>query len=325
MVISQTPLRVSLLGGGTDFRDFYSQHGGAVLTMAIDKYIYVIVKDRFDDAIYVNYSKKEIVTRPADLQHELVREAMRRTGVTNGVEITTLADIPSEGSGLGSSSAVTVGLLNALYAHQNIQVPAAQLAREACEIEIELLGKPIGIQDQTIAAHGNLCFVEFQKSGQVAVEKLPVSPELKRDLASNILLFFTNRTRSANIILKEQRSNIADRTEELITLRNLAYRAKDAVLAGNIDEIGLLLDENWQLKKCLASGVSDDEIDSMYSAAIGAGAIGGKVAGAGGGGFLMVYCPKAKQDAVRNALRSYREMPISISRDGAKIAFNINT
>jgi len=325
MVISQTPLRISLLGGGTDFRDFYSRHGGAVLTMAIDKYIYVIVKDRFDDAIYVNYSKKEIVTRPDDLQHELVREAMRRTGVTKGVEITTLADIPSEGSGLGSSSTVTIGLLNALYAHQNIQVPAVQLAREACEIEIDVLGKPIGIQDQTIAAHGNLCFVEFQKSGEVLVEKLSVSPELKRDLASNIQLFFTNRTRSANTILKEQRSNIADRTEELITLRNLAYRAKDAILAGNIDEIGLLLDENWQLKKRLASGVSDDEIDSIYSAAVSAGAIGGKVAGAGGGGFLMLYCPKAKQDAVRSALYGYQEMPISISRDGAKIAFNINT
>lgn len=325
MVISQTPLRISLLGGGTDFRDFFSQHGGAVLTMAIDKYIYVIVKDRFDSDIYVNYSRKEIVKQVDEIQHELVREAMRRTGVAKGVEITTLADIPSEGSGLGSSSTVTVGLLNALYAHQNIQVPAEQLAREACEIEIDVLGKPIGIQDQTIAAHGNLCFVEFRKSGEVAVEKLPVASELKRDLASNILLFFTNRTRSANNILREQRSNIADRTEELVTLRDLAYRARDAVLAGDIDQIGRLLDENWQLKKRLASGVSDGEIDSMYSAALEAGAIGGKVAGAGGGGFLMLYCPKARQDAVRNALRAYREMPIGVSRDGAKIAFNINT
>jgi D-glycero-alpha-D-manno-heptose-7-phosphate kinase len=324
MVISMTPLRISLLGGGTDFPDFYSQHGGAVLTMAIDKYIYVIVKDRFDDDIYVNYSKKEIVTNPDHLQHELVREAMKRTGVTKGVEITTLADIPSEGSGLGSSSTVTVGLLNALYAHQNKQVPAAQLAQEAVEIEIYTLGKPIGVQDQTIAAHGNLCFLEFKKSGNVKVEKLEVSQKLKRELTSNILLFFTNRTRSANTILKEQRSNIEDRKDELASLRDLAYRGREAILNGKIDEIGYLLDENWQIKKKLASGVSDNEIDEMYSSARKAGAIGGKVAGAGGGGFLMLYCHKNKQDAVRNALSGYREMPINISRDGAKIAFNIN-
>ena len=325
MVISQTPLRVSLLGGGTDFHDFYFEHGGAVLTMAIDKYIYVIVKDRFDNDIYVNYSKKEIVTRLEDLQHELVREAMRRTGVIKGVEITTLADIPSEGSGLGSSSTVTIGLLNALYSHRNIQVPAEQLALEACEIEIDILGKPIGIQDQIIAAHGDLCFVEFQKSGEVVVEKLPISPELKRELASNILLFFTNRTRSANKILIEQRSNIADRTEELVSIRDLAYQAKYALLSGNLDEIGILLDKNWQLKKRLASTISDDEIDAMYSAGLVAGAIGGKVAGAGGGGFLMLYCPKNKQKAVRHALCGYREMPITTSRNGTRIVFNINT
>lgn len=323
-MISQTPLRISLLGGGTDFFDFYSQHGGAVLSMAINKYIYVVVKDRFDDDIYVNYSKKEIVKRPDDLQHELVREAMRRTGVTRGVEITTLADIPSEGSGLGSSSTVTVGLLNALYAHQNIQISAAQLAQEACEIEIDILGKPIGIQDQTIAAHGNLCFLEFHMSGDVSVEKLSVSTEIKRALANNIMLFFTNRTRSANTILKEQQSNISVRTKELVAIRDLAYRGKEAIIRGNIDEIGLLLDENWKLKKSLATAVSDNEIDTMYSTAIDAGAIGGKVAGAGGGGFLMLYCPQENQVQVRKALSGFREFPISISRDGAKIAFNIN-
>jgi D-glycero-alpha-D-manno-heptose-7-phosphate kinase len=325
MVISQTPLRISLLGGGTDFSDFYLHHGGAVLTMAINKYIYVIVKDRFDDLIYVNYSKKEIVTNLDDLQHELVREAMRRTGVKKGVEITTLADIPSEGSGLGSSSTVTVGLLNALYAHQNIQVPAEILAREACEIEIDVLGKPIGIQDQTISAHGDLCFVEFKKTGEVVVEKLRVNPEVKREITNNLMLFFTNRTRSANTILSEQRSNIIDRYAELEELRDLAYEAKNAVITGEIDKIGLLLNRNWELKKQLASGVSDNEINTMYSTAIDAGAIGGKVAGAGGGGFLLVYCPKANQESVRTAMRNYREMSISISRDGSKIVFNINS
>ena len=177
MIITQTPLRVSLFGGGTDFPEFFTQSGGAVLSLAIDKSVYVIVKERFDDKIYINYSKKEIVDRVDQIQHELVREAMRRTGVDRGIEITTLADVPSEGSGLGSSSSITVGLLNALYAYQGEPVPLERLAREACEIEITVLGKPIGVQDQYIAAFGNLRLFTFKPDGSIATERVPVSEE----------------------------------------------------------------------------------------------------------------------------------------------------
>jgi len=325
MIISQTPLRVSLLGGGTDFRDFYLREGGAVLTLAIDKYVYVILKERFDDAIYINYSRKEIVSSVDEIQHELVREAMRKTGISKGVEITTLADVPSEGTGLGSSSSVTVGLLNVMYAYQGMQVPAERLAQEACEIEIDILGKPIGVQDQLIAAHGNLCFAEFHTDGSISVTKLDLSSEAKRVLVSNLLLFYTNRTRKADTILKEQKANIADHIAELCHLRDLAYEGRQALLEGNFDRIGELLHENWILKRRLANGISDPQIEEMYETARAAGALGGKITGAGGGGFLLIYCPREKQNAVRAALSQYRELPFMLSRDGSRIIFNINS
>ena len=203
MIITQTPLRISFAGGGTDFPDYYRQDTGRVLSTAIDKYLFVIVKERFDNRIYVNYSQKEIVDRIDDLQHELVREAMRKTGVLDGVEITTLADIPSEGSGLGSSSSITVGLLNALYAYQGEQVPAERLAREACEIEIDILGKPIGVQDQYIAAYGGLRLFTFGSEGRVQADRVNMTDIMRRRLSNNLMLFFTNRTRRSSEILEE--------------------------------------------------------------------------------------------------------------------------
>lgn len=325
MIISQTPLRVSLLGGGTDFRDFYLKEGGAVLTLAIDKFVYVILKERFDDAIYINYSRKEIVSSVSEIQHELVRETMRKTGISKGVEITTLADVPSEGTGLGSSSSVTVGLLNVMYAYQGLQVPAERLAQEVCEIEIHILGKPIGVQDQLIAAHGNLCFMEFRRDGSISVTKPGLSAEAKRVFVSNLLLFYTNRTRKAETILKEQQANITNRRTELCRLRDLVYEGYEALLEGNFDRIGDLLHENWILKRHLASGISDSQIEAMYETARAAGALGGKITGAGGGGFLLLYCPREKQNAVRAALSRYKELPFMLSRDGSRIIFNINS
>ena len=324
MIISQTPLRVSLFGGGTDFKEYFHQHGGAVLTMGIDKFIYVIIKDRFDADIYVNYSRKEIVKRVEDLEHGLVREAMRMADIRAGIEITTLADIPSEGSGLGSSSSVTVGLLNAMHAHQGSPVTLETLAIQACKVEIDILGKPIGVQDQVIAAHGNLCFVEFKVGGEIVVERLNLPHSAKQRLAGNLMLFFTNRTRSADRILKEQRANIDDRIAELGRLRDYAFQGREALLTGDMDAIGSMLDEAWAVKKALASGVTDPEIDRMYSAAREAGAMGGKVAGAGGGGFLLLYARPEHQSNIRLALSEYRELPFGISRDGSKIIFNIN-
>lgn len=323
MLITQTPLRVSLFGGGTDFRDFYALEGGAALSLGIDKYAYVIVKERFDEKIYINYSKKEIINSVDEIKHDLVREAMRKTGISKGVEITTLADVPSKGSGLGSSSSITVGLLNAFYAYQGQQVPQDRLAKEACEIEIDIVGKPIGIQDQYIAAYGDIRFFEFKKNGRVDVEKLDLTDEQKRMLVSNLLLFFTNKTRSSSDVLTEQRGNISERMDELGRIRDIAYEAKRFILAGHVGEIGHLLHESWKQKKKLASNVSTKDIDGMYEKAREAGALGGKISGAGSGGFLLLYCPRENQNAVRAALKEYRELPFLLSRDGSKMIFNV--
>lgn len=325
MIISQTPLRVSLLGGGTDFREFYAGNGGAVLSLAIDKYIHVIVKDRFDDKIVLNYSRKEVTDGVDEIQHELVRESMRRVGVEKGVEITSLADIPSEGSGLGSSSSVTVGLLNALYGHRGTQVSAERLASEACEIEINVLGKPLGLQDQFIAAFGNLCFIEFGKEPVPRVERLCLSESQKRCFVSNLLVFYTNTTRRSETILRGQREHIPIKIRELSRLRDLAYEGRELLLCGRFDEIGPLIHENWLTKKSFTPVTSSPEIDRMYCEALSAGASGGKIAGAGGGGFMIVYCRPERQNDVRRALSGHPELPISLSRDGSKIIFNINS
>lgn len=322
MIISQTPLRISLCGGGTDFKDYYMQKEGYILSTCIDKYIYVIIKERFDDYIYVNSSKKEIVRTVDEIEHELVREAARKAKLPVGVEITMLADIPSTGSGLGSSSSLTVGLLNAFYHYRGIQVTPEQLAKEACEIEIDILKKPIGKQDQYIAAYGGIQILHFKKDDTVEVRPIEISSERKRKLGSNILLFFTNVTRKAGNILSEQKENINEKMDFLDKIKELTYKAEIALTEGNIDVIGKLLKENWELKKNLASNISNPDIDQMYDSAMLGGASGGKIAGAGGGGFLMVYCKRNKQDGVREALKDFREMPFLLEPHGSKIIFN---
>jgi D-glycero-alpha-D-manno-heptose-7-phosphate kinase len=324
MIISQTPLRISFLGGGTDFREFYNEHGGAVLTLAIDKFIYVILKERFDEDIYINYSKKEIVKDVREIKHDLVRETMKKTGIERGIEITTLSDIPSSGSGLGSSSSVTVGLLNAMYTYHGYQVTNKRLADEACEIEIDTLKKPIGIQDQYIAAFGNLCFIKFDKEG-VSIEQIPLSMEKRNEFLNNFQLFYTNRTRKSENILKEQRDNIELKIKELCALRDLAHQGREALMHGDFDQIGHLLHEGWEIKKKLASTISDEQLESMYQTARNAGALGGKVLGAGGGGFLLIYCKPKNQGSLRRALKKYRIMKFGLSGKGSSIVFNIQS
>ena len=323
MIITQTPLRIGLLGGGTDLPDYYREHGGRVLNCAIDKYIYVIVKQRFDDDIYVNYSKKEIVSTIDDLEHELVREAMRMTGVVKGVEITTLADIPSAGSGLGSSSAVTVGLLNALFAYQGHQVSAEELAERACTIEIELCGKPIGKQDQYIAALGGIRDIRFGPGEEVVGEELGLPAAERRALQHQIMLFYTGVTRSANSILAEQNANIAATRPQLDLLRDLAGFAVDRLRSGDVDAIGPALRESWEAKRKLASGVSNGQIDDAVVRALDAGATGAKLTGAGGGGFLLVICPMERQRAVRRSLADMRELPVKLDRLGSRVVLNV--
>lgn len=323
MIISRTPLRISFLGGGTDFKDFYEVEGGVVLSTAINKYIFVTVNKKFDEHIRISYSKTEIVEHLNQVQHDLVREAMRLNGVKRGIELTTIADIPSRGTGLGSSSSFTVGVLNALYAYQGQYVSAETLAREACRIEIDIVGEPIGKQDQYIAAYGGFQFIQFNPDGSVFVDPIICSREIKDALQSNLMLFYTGVTRRSNTILTEQKKNSSkEKINELKELRKLAFKAKRALeIDKSIDEFGFLLDKNWEIKKSLASGITNPEIDEIYNAAKKAGAIGGKIAGAGGGGFLLLYVPKKKQDAVRSALSTLKETTFNFEPQGSKIVY----
>jgi D-glycero-alpha-D-manno-heptose-7-phosphate kinase len=323
MIVIRTPLRLSFLGGGTDFPAFFRKAGGAVVSTAIDKYVYVIIKERFDELVVVNYSQRETVSNPADLKHELIREAMRITGVESGVEITTLADVPASGTGLGSSSTVTVGALQALFTYQGVIVTSDELARHACDIELEFCRKPIGKQDQYIAAYGGLRLIEFFKDDRTKVSNVLLPEKALQELNRRLMLFYTNRTRSADSILKEQRDNIGERHELLCQLRDMAYAGAKSLAEGDSDALGRLMHEGWNLKKQLASGVSDRAIDDIYDAARSAGALGGKIAGAGAGGFMLLYCPLDKQDQVRKALGHLREFPVGLERDGSKVILNI--
>lgn len=322
MIIVQTPLRVSFFGGGTDFPPFYLSEGGAVLSSAIDKYIFVTIKKRFDDRIRVGYTQTEMVDSIDMIQHNLIREAFRKTGITQGVEITTMGDIPSEGSGLGSSSTVTVGALHAMYTYLGEIVSAEQLAQEACELEITTLGKPIGKQDQYIAAYGGLRFIEFQKDGKIQSKKINLDEKCRRLLNLNFLLFYTGISRQSDTILEQQQNNIAARLETLREIKQMAYTARSELEAGNIDILGELLHKSWLLKKQLAVPISNGIINKIYDTARQAGAIGGKITGAGGGGFLLLYCPHQKQESVRIALSSLHELPFQLERDGTKVIFN---
>jgi len=322
MIITQTPLRISFAGGGTDFREFFTKHGGCVVSSSIDKYIYVIVKKRFDDEIRINYSKKEIVNSVDEIQHELVREAMRKTGVRSGIEISTLADIPSEGSGLGSSSSVTVGILNALYHYQGVTVPAEKLAEEACEIEIDICGRPIGVQDQYIAAFGGLRFFDFRTDGSVVPVRLNTNDGLREDLDAHLMLFYTGKTRKAETILSEQRENIPVKEKVLCQMAEQARRLKKSLESGDYYVVGRAMKEGWELKKKLASKISNGEIDSIYEKALAAGARGGKITGAGGGGFCLLFVPPNNRQNVRRALSDWRELPFHLERDGSNVIFN---
>jgi len=322
VIIVQTPLRISFFGGGTDFPSFFMEEGGCVLSSAIDKYIFVSVKERFDEKLRVGYTQTEMVDSVDEIQHELIRESLRMTGIRSSLEVTTMGDIPSEGSGLGSSSTVTVGALHALYTYLGEMVSAETLAREACNIEMDVLKKPIGIQDQYIAAYGNLRYFEFLPDGQVKAEKVTLDLETRRGFNDRFLLFFTGVSRRADTILREQKENIKDRISLLREIKQMVHEAKKFLANGDFDAFGLLLHESWMLKKSLAGSITNGAIDDMYELARRSGAIGGKITGAGGGGFLLLYVPYEKQLSVRKALCGLRELPFRLESDGTKVIFN---
>jgi D-glycero-alpha-D-manno-heptose-7-phosphate kinase len=314
---------VSFAGGGTDLPDFFEKHGGAVVSTAIDKFVFCIVKERFDDRIYVNWTKKEIVDNVDAIEHALVREAMRKTGVTKGIEISFLSDIPAEGSGLGSSSSVTVGVLNALYHYIGATPTAEQLAREACEIEIGILGKPIGWQDQYIASYGGLRHFRFGPGNTVKVESVRASRSTLEDLDNELMLFFTGRTRQAGNILAEQKSKIGQNIAVLQEMARQASEVRQLIESGSVGALGPMLHRNWESKRKLASNISSDVLDKIYERAMKAGALGGKISGAGGGGFFLLCVPSDKRQAVRQALSDLREMPFRLERGGSRVVLNM--
>jgi D-glycero-alpha-D-manno-heptose-7-phosphate kinase len=318
VIISRTPFRFSFAGGGTDLAAYYHDEPGAVLSTALNKYMYVTVNKYFDDKIILKYSTTEAVGNVREIKHPLIKEALKMTGIERGVEITSMADIVG-GTGLGSSSSFTVGVLHALHAFTGDYVPLSQLASEACEIEIDRVKEPIGKQDQYIAAYGGFQFIEFMPDEAVRVTPIICSAEKLQRLNNNLLLFYTGKTRSASKILKDVKSNMGKKKADMRELRNLADAARHELQNGSISKLGDLMHEGWLLKRSLHSGISNPEIDRVYKRARKAGAKGGKIAGAGGGGFMMLYVPRAKQAAVRKSMRGWREVKFRFEPEGSKI------
>jgi D-glycero-alpha-D-manno-heptose-7-phosphate kinase len=320
MIISKTPFRISFAGGGTDLNEFYKINPGAVISTTIDKYMYLTINKRFDDTIRVSYSKTEIVDNVNKIKHPIAREALKLTGILKGVEIVSMADIPA-GTGLGSSSSFTVGLLNILHAYKGQHKSAEELAREACKIEIDILKEPIGKQDQYAVAYGGLNHIQFNNDETVFVDKVICSRQTKDLLNSNLLLFYTGIARRSNSILSDQRKNTKKNLEYLKAMCGLSFEIKDALIHNDDLKFAGLLHKGWLFKKKLSGDISNVKIDYYYKKALETGALGGKLLGAGGGGFLLVYCEKKYQKELRAALGSLKETKFMLEPQGTKIIY----
>ena len=324
MIISRTPLRMSFVGGGSDIPRFYEKFGGAVLSTTIDKYVFVTCNPKFDNGIRVAYSKNEEVTHVDQIEHRIVRATLKLLEAGGGIEITTIADVPSRGTGLGSSSSFTVGLLHVLHAFQGRYASAARLAEEACRVELELCSEPIGKQDQYAAAFGGLNLFEFQCSGRVDVTPVMMLTERRQSLAQRIIAFYTGVTRSAGSILEAQSEGITrdiDKQRVLRRMAELAHIMKSEIESGNLDSFGEILHENWELKKSLAVGISNTQIDHWYDTARRHGASGGKILGAGAGGFLIFAADEDRHAEIAQALSSLRRVKLGFEPLGSRIIF----
>jgi len=321
MIISKTPLRVSFAGGGSDLKAYY-QHGfGAVVSTAINKYIYISCNRKFDDRIRVGYSKIEIADNVDAVEHNLVREALKTTGITKGVDVVYMSDMmpAQEGTGLGGSSSIIVGTLNSLYAFKDQHAPAEKLADEACRIEIDVLGCPIGKQDQYASAYGGFNYIQFNADETVFVKPIICNQETKEQLQKNLLFFYTGFKQRSDTILTEQRSKTQDNLQHLDKMVGLAKEIKKALENNDITEFGNILHEGWMLKQKLASNITNSQIDDFYEAARRAGAIGGKILGSGGGGFLLLYCEEKNQENIRRALAGLKETFFRFEPQGSRI------
>ncbi|MBO4373785.1 MAG: GHMP kinase [Lachnospiraceae bacterium] len=327
MIISKTPLRASFFGGGTDFADYFhnSRFGyGSVISTALNMHVYITVNKRFDNKIRVVYTGNELVESAKDVKHNIIREALDITGIENGVEIVYMADLPMTdlGVGLASSSALAVGVLNALHVFKGEYVSPKDLAREACDIEINRLGQQIGIQDQFAVAYGGFNRYIFNADDSVSVTPIILSTDERETLLNNLLLFYTGNPRDSRAIFAEQKKTTRDRKDIYDSLVEATDRALEYLKKGDLDEWGKLLNETWLIKKKFASGVSNPLVDDMYEKAVNAGALGGKILGAGGGGFMLLYVPPSKQESVRSALSDFKEIDFAMDMQGSRIIFS---
>lgn len=323
MIISKTPLRMSFAGGGSDFRGYYQKGYGSVVSTAIDKYIYVTLNKKFDDLIRVNYSKTEMVKNIEEIEHNLIREALKLVGITKGIDISYVSDmLPArEGTGLGASSSLLIGILNALYAYKGQRVSTERLAKEACKIEIEILDKPIGKQDQYAAAFGNFNFIKFNADESVSVEPILCKKEIKEGLDRKLLLFYTGIGSLSEDVLPEQKRKIDINLSILDKMVKLSEELRDALTNNDLKEFGNILHQGWLYKQKLASKITNSIINSYYEKARQAGAIGGKILGSGGGGFLLLYCEEENQDKVRQVLSNLKETSFRFEAEGSKIVY----
>jgi len=324
VIITKTPFRISFLGGGSDLKEYYGRSPGAVLSITINKHMYISSHRFFEEnQTRVKYSQTETVGSIDDIKHPIVRTVLKRFGFQGGLEISSIADVPS-GTGLGSSSAFTVGFLHNYYARSGKFVTCEQLAREACEIEIDMLKEPIGRQDQYAAAFGGLNVIHFHTDGQVSVDRLHLGGGIIEKLQQNLLMFYTGKSRATSSVLLEQKENIAGtagKFEAMRSIVDLVEQGREVLYSGELNDFGRLLDKGWIIKRELASKVTDPEIDAIYEHALRSGALGGKLLGAGGGGFLLFYCEKHKQDALRSALSKLKELPFQFELEGSKVIY----
>ena len=327
MIITRTPFRITLGGGGTDLPSYYSKYGGFIFAASINKYMFInLNRPVVDDLVRVKYSKTEIVNHRDELQHDIAREAMCMMDIERAIEVISMADVPS-GTGLGSSSCYAVGILNGLHTMKRDYVSLREIAEEACEIEINKLGKPIGKQDQYMAAFGGLTVLDIGKDGAVKVKKADVSGTTIMDLSRNLLIFYTNTSRDANEILSEQsrgaREEKKDVVESMHYIKDLGYKILEAAETGNISVIGLMFDQHWQYKKKISTKMTNPRFDKIYEIAKANGALGGKISGAGGGGFFLFYVEE-KQGKFREEMKKLdlREMRYRFDFEGTKVIVN---
>lgn len=317
-------MRMSFVGGGTDLASFYREHGGAVVSTAIDKYMYITVNHKFDAGIRASYSQTEQVEKVSDLKHPLIRAALKVVGIEGGIEMSSMADIPSRGTGLGSSSAFTVGLLHALHGYRHQYVSAEQLAASSCHIEIDICQDPIGKQDQYASAYGGLNYLRFHPDETVSVDPIICRMETLARLQDHLLVFYTGRSRSAGDLLSEQTRKTATDPriqQTLVKMMGLAADLKRELEQDNLAAFGEIMHANWVYKKSLVEGISDSEIDGWYASARRAGALGGKLLGAGRGGFLLFYAPPERHATIAHELSGLREVKFHFDRNGSQIVF----